>query len=128
MRPRSRLVRPFRALTALLTVWCLGCSAFDPLISQLTGSPMMDCESQRNGSTGAVTATNVDQELSVRPLETDDLTRATACDCQCCLAPAPTALAVAPTTERVPEDLQGRFAAPTSIERTPLVPPPQAVA
>jgi len=45
----SRLTRTLRSLTALVTVWCLGCGAFDPLIASLfpgADGPMMVCASE----------------------------------------------------------------------------------
>src|SRR5690242_15937945 len=36
-RPPSRTARLLRLLTAFVTVWCLGCSAFDPIVERLSG-------------------------------------------------------------------------------------------
>jgi len=47
MRRPSHLTRAIRSLTAFLTVWCLGCSAFDQLVACLmpTAGPTMVCAS-----------------------------------------------------------------------------------
>ncbi len=126
MRPPSSLIRTLRALTALVTVWCLGCAALDPLISELAaqpGSALMDCASE-----GAVAAINVDEEPSVSAYAPDEKQSGAICDCQSCLAPAPTVVAAAPAAPPAPDDPARSFAAPTSIERAPLVPPPQPIA
>ena len=126
MRPRSTLIRTLYAFTALVTVWCLGCDAFDPLLSSLaqSGTTFMECASEG----GAVTATHIEQEASVRDASPDDDELGAACDCQSCLAPAPAALVAAHVIPPLPDEPARSFSAPTSVEREPLVPPPQPVA
>lgn len=127
MRRPARWTRALRSLTAIVTVWCLGCGALDPLISRLAaqpGSALMDCASEG----GAVAASSLDEEPSVREPVVDEKQDGAPCGCQSCLAPAPTVLAAAPSAPPALEDPAGSFAAPTSIVRAPLVPPPQAVA
>ena len=87
----------------------------------------MDCAAEGGGSTSAVSAMNVDEESAVRATP-DDEQGGAICDCQSCLAPAPAAIAVALASPPAPDVPIIRFAAPHSIERAPLVPPPQAVA
>ncbi len=127
MRPRSSPLRTLHALTALVTVWCLGCAALDPLISRLAaqpGSALMECGSEGD----AVAAMSIDQEPSIRAPASDDEQGGTTCDCQSCLAPAPVALTAAAASLPAPDDPASSVSSPTSIERAPLVPPPQSVA
>ncbi len=120
-------MRTLHVVTALVTVWCLGCAALDPLISTLGAQPrsaLMDCASGR----GAVAGTNVGSEPVVRAPASGDEQGSASCDCQSCFAPAPAATVDAPSSSMTPDDLARVFTAPASVERAPLVPPPQAVA
>ena len=51
--------------------------------------------------------------------------RGASCDCGTCHAPAPAALASAPPPSLVPQQPAAEPSLPPSIERAPLVPPPQ---
>jgi hypothetical protein len=128
MRRPARLTRAIRALTAAVTLWCLGCDALDPLISKITGTALMDCASEGGSSTRAVAGTSTEEAISVREAVPPDERGGVSCDCQSCLAPAPASLAAEPALLPLVEGPLESFVAPTSIERAPLVPPPQVVA
>ncbi|MGH7711527.1 MAG: hypothetical protein ACREOG_09585 [Gemmatimonadaceae bacterium] len=121
----------FRVLAALVNMWCLGCQGFDPLIANLTVQPgSVMVRVSEGGSLASVAApTNRDEADSVRAPGSAETPHAGAdCGCQGCHAPAPAALAAAPAPPSSPDDPPSDFSAPLSIERAPLVPPPQPIA
>jgi len=124
MPRRSRLTRTLGCLTALLTVWCLGCSAFDPLIASLfpESGRMMVCAGDAPVS-AIQTATQDEQAASIAAADSDG--DGAACDCGSCYAPAPAALAVASPPGPLPQQPAAEPGLPPSFERAPLVPPPQ---
>lgn len=126
MRRRSPVTRALFSLTALVTVWCLGCSAFDPLIARLISSdgPMMQCASEGPAS---VQAAGSDNPSVSAPADRDASDGAT-CGCASCTAPAPTDVAVAGPAQALPQQPTTDAGSPTSVVRTPLVPPPQRAA
>ena len=119
-------------LTALVTVWCLGCAAFDPLLDALLGSrPGMGMRCASDGGSDVPTAATLnmarEDSLQVRadPSEGSEQTDGVVCGCQSCYAPAPALLPVALDPLPPPAALVFEPSAPASIEREPLVPPPQ---
>jgi len=123
----ARPSHAIRLITAVITVWCLGCSALDPLIASLfarPGSVFMTCGSED----ASFAETNETEPRTVRDAATDEGTNGMTCGCQTCYAPAPAALATAPALPAAPDDPVSRYSAPLSVERAPLVPPPQVVA
>jgi len=134
MRPfSSPLTRALRTLTALITVWCLGCSSFEPLLARLLGSaagPGMVCASEV-GTEGAMrpSASAAAKDVSTVSVGASDeatSARGFACDCQGCYAPSPALPAVALDPLAAPGQSHSDPTAPLSIEREPLVPPPQS--
>jgi hypothetical protein len=129
MRRPSRLVRFLLGLTALATVWCLGCSAFDPLLAVLfpAAGPTMVCASEGSAS-NTMTQPVADGGSAVVAPASHDGGGAASCGCESCHAPVPTQLAVVVPTPSLPHHPMGEPGIPPSIDRTPLVPPPQRVA
>jgi hypothetical protein len=130
MRRHSRLARAIHSLTALVTVWCLGCSAFDVLLSSLLPSagPAMVCASEGGGASGIAQAVTERQGSAIAATADEDAGNGTDCGCGSCHAPVPTELAIAnpnPPVSDQPADGPRIAPAPT---RAPLVPPPQRVA
>lgn len=126
MRRPSRSTRLLRSLTALVTVWCLGCSAFDPFITSLIpgGSRMMVCASE-----GPETVQSVMQDhASISAPADRDAGDGATCGCGSCNAPAPTGFVVAAPPRPVPYQAIADPLTPPSVARTPLVPPPQRAA
>src|SRR5688572_23318520 len=96
-RPHSSLaVRLLRASTAAITVWCLGCSAFDPLLSQLAGrsaGAMICADDEPAGGAATALAEQDPGGARVRATADDDGQSGDAlCDCQSCTAPSPAPL------------------------------------
>ena len=112
------------AVIGLLTVWCLGCSGYDPLLAALLGDdvPAMTCASEINGATDVSNAT-VGQSAIASAADSD---RGTDCGCGSCHAPSPQLIALTQPVAPLPT-LHRRVAedAPTP-SRTPLLPPPKA--
>lgn len=118
-----------RTVIAMTSVWCLGCSAFDPIVDHLLGSgASMRCEgesaadeSSTGMSSGAKTTASVDAGQDDRDPQT-----AVTCGCESCVAPA--AAVSAPTFVVTLPHAPLRFdlATPLSEAPQPLVPPPQS--
>jgi hypothetical protein len=111
-----------------LAVWCLGCSAYEPLLGALLGlTPnAIVCADERmpdSGSAG-VTASEETGVLGTTWQEADS-DRDLECGCPSCIAPhrAFGAGDVATVTAHEPIVLAPDL--PTSIGTEPLVPPPQ---
>lgn len=123
--------RVLRALTALVTVWCLGCSAYEPLLAELlsgSAGPGMACASESEVSASATAAVASydagDAKVATAADGTSD--RGFECGCQSCHSAAPVVLSVlsqASLTPYVPESPPGEL---LSVPRAPLVPPPQS--
>jgi len=137
-RSVSTSTRVLRALTGLLTVWCLGCSAFDPMLSELLPSSavVMDCAfggdmkvpgSPDGGQQSApqLTTSLADQAPAVGAPNQAGGMKGFDCGCQSCTAPSPAA--PNPTVTSVATAMAPVLAplALRSFEREPLVPPPQ---
>jgi hypothetical protein len=123
--------RVLRALTALVTVWCLGCSAYEPLLAELLGPSAgrgmaCDSEGQMVGSAAVTTAAPHDAggaKVASAAAATSD--QGFACNCQSCHSATPVVLSVvsqATLTPYLPESTPAEL---LSIARAPLVPPPQ---
>jgi len=130
MRRPSRLTRAIGCFTAFLTVWCLGCSAFDVLLSSLLPSagPTMVCASEGPAVSGIAQGVTERQGSAIMPVADQDGGSGTDCGCGSCHAPVPTQLAIAspnPPLSGQPADGPRSAPAPT---RAPLVPPPQRTA
>ena len=127
MRRPLRSIRLVRSLTALITVWCLGCSAFDPLVAGLFpgDGPLMVCAGEGSGAVQSAAQDHASVGDSTAKRHASDRTD---CGCGSCSAPAPTGLAIAALAQSVPHQLTADVVAPPSVARTPLVPPPQLAA
>ena len=126
------LLRATRALVGLVTIWCLGCAGYEPLMDDMlqAGGGAMSCESAigpgaaadgnaSSVSDGARTAgqTAVSVPATHRGFE---------CGCGgSCHAPSPTLLtaAVVHSVVRAVEPWQP--SEPASVPRAPLLPPPE---
>lgn len=134
MRRRpSLLLRSGRALIGLVTLWCLGCSSYEPILDSLLGAGGgMVCEPgmAMASSPGAVVATHNDRTLvSVSLVSAPTNDRGFDCGCGgSCHAPSLTLDAVTPRVSPIPTVEQSQPSEPASISRTPLLPPPERTA
>lgn len=128
LRP-SLLVRLLRAGTAAITVWCLGCSAFDPLLSRLGGEStraMICAGDDQAGASGAVSTDSASDVERVRATPEDEgRPEGALCDCQSCTAPSPAPLLAVDPESTLPRLDAVPSATPSSRDTEPLVPPPQ---
>jgi hypothetical protein len=146
-RPPTFALRVLRALTALVTVWCLGCSAFEPVVSRLAGETVdtgMVCAGEASESAGATIAASADRASSSAPMPamptagaahaeqpsalavpTEHGARGYVCGCQSCHAPEPMLAAVPAPATPSPAAAPAAPRLLVSVVREPLVPPPQ---
>lgn len=134
----SFLIRVARAVTALATVWSLGCCGFEPLLGQLFAadtSTMSDCAAgaaaaQSAGETGALTRpSNANAALTADGSELPPAVvqphQDTACGCATCVAPVPPLTDAPLGAPPAPTAVASALTRPVDVVRAPLVPPPQ---
>lgn len=127
-RRMSRTRRVSRILTGVIAVWCLGCSAFDPIIGLLAGadaSAVMLCGADE---VRPVTGPQSGPAIPSVSAASDATQPMSVCDCQSCCAPAPISLMLAADRSTSPRIDPADIVAPLSLARQPLVPPPQRIA
>ena len=131
---KSLSFRVTRALIAPLTVWCLGCSGFDPIVDALAGGAgsgiecgvvdrAVDASSPRSVSDSASKSepTNVSVKAADEP----------GFDCGCgqaCHGASPVEAHGTTHLSAPPQVATVDIAQPPSTVRTPLLPPPQRMA
>ena len=130
MRSPSRVTRTLRSITGLLMVWCLGCSAYDPLIAALVPAldgRVMVCAADEPAEMASVVmaADGIERAIGA-PSDQQGESDAT-CGCDSCHAPAVALHAVAMPPAALPHQPSAEPGIPPSVDRTPLVPPPQRV-
>jgi hypothetical protein len=135
MRRRpSTALRALRCLVVLVTVWCTGCSGYEPLLDAALGRSGvgMDCASEDGSSSAqaqasetAVGSERVDAARAISVLPMSSSEKGFSCGCTSChavtlaswsytpLAAPAISLTIAPEPELV------------SVERVPLLPPPE---
>ncbi len=131
MHRPSHLVRAGRALVGLITLWCLGCSSYEPILGSLLGvktAVMMTCDTDKTppATSAAVAASDRDHIGG-----TVSGSEERGFDCGCggsCHAPSPTFAAIAAALSPVAAVEQQLPSEPLSIARAPLLPPPERTA
>jgi hypothetical protein len=116
------LILAGRALTALITVWCLGCSAYEPLLDSLLASGAstgMSCGSEM-GTKNDLASTGQNTVLSSPAAQAGY-----ACGCGSCQSETPQSWSVATSATRIPSTIEAVVVEPTSITRAPVAPPPE---
>ncbi|MGQ0649237.1 MAG: hypothetical protein ACT4P7_16925, partial [Gemmatimonadaceae bacterium] len=100
-----RLSPVTHALTALITVWCLGCTAFEPVIEAFGGDRAgvgMVCASEISAAAGCVATRDGGSVPATVSVSNDEGGRGFACGCQGCFAPAAVAGALAAVPPLLP--------------------------
>jgi len=132
----TALLHPFmrfvRVGIALVTVWCLGCGAFEPLVSSLarTRSAGMSCGSDQTESStpyhraGDANESTPERVQTVAALDQHE-TGNYSCSCDSCYSSSPVTISLELHSLSAPEAIPTTPAFPESINRTPLLPPPQ---
>jgi len=125
-------MRFVRVGIALATVWCLGCGAFEPLVSSLarTGTSGMSCGSdqterstpyRRSGEANESTPQRVPAVAALDEHEPGNYS----CSCESCYSSSPVTISLELQSLSAPDAILTTPAFPESINRTPLLPPPQ---
>ena len=126
---RTLAARILHAAVGLTTVWCLGCCAFEPLLGSVLGSEqsmVARCSADDDTSGPTVAASSGDYTATVSAVASgSDPVQALACVCLSCFAPVPAASNVAVIAAPVPRQPSVEPTTPASVDRKPLVPPPQ---
>jgi hypothetical protein len=118
-------------MTALLTLWCLGCSGFEPLLDAAlrASAPVMTCGSgvaPMSAEMSQVSSEGSGKQRTASLARAED--RGFDCGCVSCHAAAPSVWAFHPEPQMRPVMQPGRILMPVSIVRAPLLPPPQLAA
>lgn len=119
MRRPSSLLRAVRAMTAVITVWCVGCTGFEPLLDAAlgTGASVMTCEP----SAAAASADHHQAAVAATAAGHQGFD----CGCGSCHSVAPIMLAFQPVPHAAPAMTFDRPETLASVVRAPLLPPPQ---
>ena len=132
-QPLRSFTRLTRVAIALITVWCLGCGAFETLAASLTRTPGlgMNCGSEQAGGSvpskdgpiadeggssthdGTISAFNQHDRGSY------------SCSCDSCYSVSPVMIVLGLTPQPAPEAIPATAAFFENVKREPLVPPPQ---
>ena len=131
MHRPSRFARAGRALVGLITVWCLGCSGYEPLLGSLLGADAtsgMVCASD-------MTMNGASAEPSTDAAKTGAGDRAQVaaasdhrvfdCGCGSCHAASPAQWNVAVMGPALPLIVPALPTQPLDVPRVPLLPPPE---
>ncbi len=124
LRP-SLITALTRAIAGLVTVFCLGCSSYEPLIQSLLGQTSgMTC-----GSEMGMTTASADQPSSTgAALSAPGAShRNLDCGCSSCTGASPLSFVLALPAARQPEAYSPMVEEPSSVTRAPIAPPPQRV-
>ena len=134
-RRPSPLLRVSRLIVCLVTVWCLGCSGYEPLLNGLLGfatGSAMNCASDMgsgaaNGFAAHATADHVAPEQPTAAATGEH--RGFACDCGgSCHAPSPIRNSIALPHAFIAAIALPLPSKPASVSRAPLLPPPEFAA
>ena len=130
MRRPNTLLRAIRAMTAVITLWCLGCSGFEPLLGAAFGldSSVMTCASD-GGSMGASMAPSSNGSTGHATVSAAvDAHHGFDCGCGSCHSASPSTLAIQSIPQSAPTTASARIGELLSVVRAPLLPPPQRTA
>ena len=111
-----------RALTAAITVWCLGCAEYDPIIKAVLGdgASAMRCASEMMQQSGTDAGQN-----TAASFETSGAQDGLTCGCASCHSASPQSVVVVAERAPAPSAEPSSFAAPVSVVRAPNAPPPE---
>lgn len=125
-------LRLTRAVVGLVTIWCLGCVAYEPIVDSFSVTGMVsatDCDSRRVLEYGqlaivSVGAVVIASSVSAAPSESGF---------DCCCGALCHAVCIAHETSSVPQltvplAVHDQPTEPASVTRSPLLPPPQRTA
>jgi cytochrome c553 len=131
MRRPSTLLRTIRALTAIVTVWCVGCSGFDPLLDAVlgAGASVMTCGANGGAMSGEASSPSANVEGAQATVSAVTAAHhGFDCGCGSCHAAAPAQLSFDGIPQLAPTLSPFRIGKLASVVRAPLLPPPQRTA
>lgn len=131
MRRPSTLLRTLRAMTAVITVWCIGCSGFDPLLDAAlgSGSTVMTCGSDAGAPGASMMVASTDGSTANASISAAvDTYKGFDCGCGSCHAASPSTMAFQSARHIAPTMASARVGELMSVVRAPLLPPPQHTA
>lgn len=130
MRGPSTLLRALRAMTAVITVWCIGCSGFEPLLDAAlgTGSTVMTCGGDASVMGAPEPSSTEESAANATIAPAADAHHGFDCGCGSCHSASPSTWALQTTPHVAPATAFTRIIALVSVVRTPLLPPPQITA
>jgi hypothetical protein len=117
-----------RAFTGLVTIWCLGCSGYEPLLNALLGTgAVMTCASEMSEGTepGAMSAAVASASNTAELTAAESSPRGFDCGCGSCHAPSPRTPVQAGGSSARPFVVGAPIIEPVSVSRAPVAPPPQ---
>lgn len=133
MANASLIVRLTRVCVGLVTIWCLGCSGYESILTSLLGGKAgaaMACGGESRGGS-QMRASSGDQTGQASGPAVSAQSESRSFDCGCggtCHAPSMQAASVSRPTAPIPVTLQFAPTAPESLTRAPLLPPPEFAA
>jgi len=133
-RHPSTVLRALRCLVVLVTVWCTGCSGYEPLLDAALGRSGvgMSCAAESDvqsandqGRAPAVTAeqSHAAAEISVLPMSSSD--GGFSCSCGSCHAVTLASWSYTPLAAPAISLANAPELTLMSVERVPLLPPPE---
>ena len=122
LRRRAVLARTFTLCVLFVTVWCLGCRGFEPLLA--CAEPM---DAQMADET-TVLLQSLESPVSVTGLATSSATDDCICGCTSCAGSLAPSIDVPTAPSFAAVDFLSTPAACWAARCSPLVPPPQATA
>ena len=129
--PVHALTRLTRVSVALVTVWCLGCGAFEPLVSSLTRGTTgaMNCDSEQTVKIASATAAEGIGASQVQTIVAVDRHEqgSYSCSCESCYSVSPVMVSFGLWSAPLPQAITQTVPSFESVKREPLVPPPQAL-
>jgi hypothetical protein len=120
--PMNPLARMMRGVLAVLTVWCIGCSSFEPMLETVLNgerSTSATCMGEGTDSTSATT------DAGVALKSASPSAMQVGCGCADCIAAEPVVLASVDVSAAVPEAPLLTLPIFVGIGREPQVPPPR---
>lgn len=118
--PRSLWTRIARAVFGLLSIWCLGCTAFDPIVDRLIGAgeaSRASCMTMTEGTSESATGVAAGAASVDEPGEPG-------CGCTHCASVQAPTWTVAVVPHATPETAARRLGSALTDDREPSVPPP----
>lgn len=133
-RHPSIVLRVLRGLVVLVTIWCTGCTGFEPLLDAALGRSEagMDCASEERVPAGiaqptesgtAAARSQTAAAISVLPMSSAE--KGFSCGCASCHAVTLASWSFAPLPAPVMSLVNSPELSLVSVGRVPLLPPPE---